>query len=277
MSDLGFEPEFRHLTGNSGNMAAVIDFLQFSAAPRLGEMLCGHGSDVQIYDFDPLADLEKSSNYVDLNILALAYATAFREKLAPGQRASLVGYCSTAALTMLVAGALASDYDISAVLVQPSWPDNRMIASELTKYRTVFGAEIDPDIDIESDPLAVLGFIDQVYTAALEKSSDHNSAEHAEYMSDFVARHRSWLWFLVATRNALLVPCAQKLPTHVIMGKEGSGWMPWLALCPYTVVRLTSQNDNLFDDSLATVILSHVIGKGDSDDESLSPLRADPR
>lgn len=192
----------RRLSTGEANPILVADFQSLSSAPRLSEMLSECVQGQAVFQIDPVGVLTGTCLYASLPELAAACADEFLSSGADHGRVVVVGHCSAAALSLRVADLLASTISATAVLVQPSWPDDQHVAAMFAEFLAKFGTATRPCPDLDADPCLVVSAMEQIFRdeiAALAASKGLSGSLGA--FSDLLVWYRGWLAFLLACRN----------------------------------------------------------------------------
>jgi hypothetical protein len=200
-SDLD-EPVLQRLSAGEANPILVADFQRMSMAPRLSEMLSECVQGQAVFQIDPIRVLSGRRLYAPLPELAVACAEEYRNSGADHGRVFVVGHCSAAPLSLRVADLLASTHSVTAVLLNPSWPDDEMVTTKFAEFLTKFGTATRPCPDLDADPCLVVSAMEQVFRdemIALAASRGLTGSVGA--FSDLLMWYRAWLAFLLAGRN----------------------------------------------------------------------------
>ncbi|MET7426932.1 alpha/beta fold hydrolase [Dactylosporangium sp. NPDC005555] len=200
-SDLD-ERILRRLSAGGADPILVADFQALSLAPRMSEMLSESVQGKPVFQIDPIGVLTGTRHYVPLRELAEGCADEFLRSGADHGRIFVVGHCSAAALCLRVADLLASSRQVTAVLVQPAWPDDDLVADKFAEYLSKFGKATRPCPDLNADPSQVVAAMEQIFRDeidALAASRDLTGSMGA--FTDLLVWYRGWLAFLLACRN----------------------------------------------------------------------------
>lgn len=247
------------LTAGTGNPIVVVDFLQLTSARPLAEVLSARGGGRPIYRIDPVTDLAHDDRYRPLESLADGYAGAcMRNGLVRGEL-TVAGYCSAAALALLLAARLARLATVGAILIQPTWPNTRSICEHFRSFRADLGASVNQlpshgtDTGLLPDTAADPNLILQQMHAILERDLRAMAMTHgldlaSPGLPELLARYRAWLGFALATREALAHPWPCDIHPQVLAGADGKPHMPWLDPASYRVVRLPVTEEELLTD-----------------------------
>lgn len=195
----------RQLTAGDGAAVLVADFQTFNEAPRLSRLLSDEAGGRRIYQVDPLGALSGDRLYASLPELADESAAMFCSLESPdvtNQRVFVVSHCGAAALCMHIASRLAAAREVTAILVQPSWPGDEHIAERFAEFQAKLGAGSRPCPDLEGDPWCCVAGIEQLLREELAQLAARLGLSAATpAFSDLRATYRAWLSFLLACRN----------------------------------------------------------------------------
>ncbi|MGC4888434.1 hypothetical protein [Micromonospora sp. DT227] len=200
-SDLD-EPVLRRLSPGDADPILVADFQALSMAPRLSEMLSERLQGRPVFQIDPIGALSGKRLYIPLPELAEACADEFLKSGADQGRVYVIGHCSSSAVALRVAGLLAATRPVTALLVQPGWPDDELVREKFDEYLGKFGPATRSCPDLDGDPSAVVAAMEQVFqdeVTALAAGRGLGGTMGA--FSDLIVWYRGWLAFLLAGRN----------------------------------------------------------------------------
>ncbi|NJC11491.1 hypothetical protein F4558_001317 [Micromonospora profundi] len=192
----------RRLSAGDSDPILVADFQALSLAPRMSEMLSESVGDRPVFQIDPISVLMGECRYASLPELAETCAEQFRKSGADHGHMFVVGHCSASALALRVADLLAADRPVTAVLLQPAWPDDELVAGKFAEYAGKFGRTARPCPDLDADPELVVAEIEQIFRdemSGLAAGRDLTDAMGA--FGDLLVWYRGWLAFLLACRN----------------------------------------------------------------------------
>jgi thioesterase domain-containing protein len=192
----------RRLSAGDSDPILVADFQALSLAPRMSEMLSESIRDKPVFQIDPIGVLTGARLYASLPTLVEDCVEEFLKSGADHGHVFVVGHCSSSALALQVADRLAADRSVTAVLLQPAWPDDELVADKFTEYAGKFGKTARSCPDLNADPELVVAEMEQIFRDemnALAASRDLTSSMGA--FSDLLVWYRGWLAFLLACRN----------------------------------------------------------------------------
>lgn len=197
-------PSCRQLTTGDGAAILVADFQAFNGTPRLSRLLSDVAVGQRIYQVDPLGVLSGDRLYASLPELADESAAMFRafESEVTDQRVFVVGHCSATGLGMHIASRLAGAREVTAILVQPSWPGPLHITERFADFQAKLGAGGRPCPDLDGDPWSWVTGIEQLMREELEKlAARHGLPATTPSLSELLGSYRSWLSFLLACHH----------------------------------------------------------------------------
>lgn len=247
----------------------VVDFLQLGSSQPLAEVLGAHNQGHPVYRIDPVTDLAAAGGtYRSLGSLADGYARACADEGLAGLPMAVVGFCSAAALSLLIAGLLAAQAPVSSILVQPTWPDARSIGADFASFRTDLGAGGDRSAeqatgsdapqDAEASPRAALERMCDVLRRdlrALAKATGLDAAGPG--LADLLARYQAWLGFALSSQDAAGRPWPREIRSCLVLGADAEAFIPWLDPGSYRLVRLAAPERGLLrDPSFADSVLA---------------------
>jgi hypothetical protein len=197
----GAELILQQLTTGDGEPVLVADFQAFSTAPRLSQLLGGR-TEGAVYQVDPVSILSQEQRYLSLSKLAAASVDAFLSSLPANGHVFVVGHCSAAPLALRIAEMLECSRRVTAILVQPTWPDEEHIRVRFAEFQAKLGAASRPCPDLDGDPCHAVAQMEQILSDGLAALASRNGLGGSiEAFSDLLAWYRGWLAFLLACRN----------------------------------------------------------------------------
>lgn len=230
-SSADIEPICRQLTAGDGAAILVADFQPVNRAARLSQLLSDKTVGQRIYQVDPLGVLSGDRIYASLPELADESAAMFCSLEAPevtNQRVFVVSYCSAAGLCMHIASRLAGAREVTAILVQPTWPGTpENIADAFAEFQAKFGAGSRPCPDLDGDPWSCVAGIEQLLREGLaELAARLGVGAATPAFSDLLVSYRVWLSFLLACRNDQPAQAPSDAVTAVVLTDEPGFVLP---------------------------------------------------
>ncbi|MEO7260637.1 MAG: hypothetical protein ABI047_05185 [Jatrophihabitantaceae bacterium] len=198
-------PLCRQLTAGEGPAVLVADFQAFNGAPRLGQLLSDTAAGQRVYQLEPLGALSGERLYASLQEMADESAAAFcsfEASEATDQRVFVVGHCGATGLGMRIANLLAGAREVTAILVQPSWPGTEHVAARFAEFQGKLGADSSPCPDLEGDPWDCVAGIEKIFRAGLVELAAQLDLDpdHLSFTT-LLGTYRGWVSFLLACRN----------------------------------------------------------------------------
>ncbi len=259
MTHPGDERILRRLSPGDADPILVVDFQAMSMAPRLSEMLSERIPSRAVFQIDPIGVLSGQRLYVPLPKLAAACASELSSAGAAHGHVLVIGHCSAAPLALGVANLLAPARGVTAVLVNPTWPDDAHVAAKFTEFLGKFGPATRPAPDLDADPVQVVSAMEQVFKdeiTALATSRGLSSSAGA--FSDLILWYRAWLAFLLAGRNDKRA--AGRAAVTVLSDSPSTLEVPGLSRDAYPVRELAPQPVGRVTPELAEMVADHVVG-----------------
>jgi len=200
---LGLEERIvRRLSVGRADPIVVADFQSLSLAPRLSEMLSQHVAHRPVFQIDPIGVLTGARLYISLPELATACVDELLSCAAEAGHVVVIGHCSAAALSLRVADLLAATGPVTALLVEPAWPDDELVTAKFAEYLTKFTTTTHPCPDLNQDPHHIISAIHQLFHDELTALATHrNLTTSMGAFTDLLLWYRAWLAFLLACRN----------------------------------------------------------------------------
>jgi hypothetical protein len=253
-------PILRRLTPGDADPILVADFQAMSMAPRLSEMLAERVDGRAVFQIDPIGMLSEQRLHIPLPELAAACADEFAKSGADHGRVLVAGHCSAAPLALRVAGLLAPSRDVTAVLVNPTWPDDDHVAAKLAEFLSKFGpvSQVAPVLD--ADPTEVVAtleraLVEEVTALAAARGLDSSAGA----FTDLVLWYRAWLSFLLAGRNDTENGTAVGAGRVTVLSDSPSTLaVPGLSADAYAVRELPTQPVGSVTPELAGIVAEHV-------------------
>jgi hypothetical protein len=252
------EQILRRLSPGEADPILVADFQAMSMTPRLSEMLSERLHARAVFQIDPIGALSADRLYAPLRELAGACAGEFSSAGADRGRVLVIGHCSASPLALHIADLLAPVRPVSAVLVNPTWPDDDHLTEKFTEFLTRFGPATHPVPDLEADPCQVVSAMEQVFrdeVTALAASKGLSSS--AGVFSDLIVWYRAWLAFLLAGRNdAATERTAAQAAVTVLSDSPATVTVPGLSAFP--IHEIPPQPVGTVTPDLAELVAKHI-------------------
>ena len=202
---VGTKPLFSRLSSGDGADILVADFQPLTAAPRLGQLVSDAAAGHSVYQVDPRGALAGDRLYATLPELAEETAAFFRSgksSAATDRQVFVVGHCSSAALSLQIAGRLAGEREVTAILVQPTWPGTDHVTEIFAEFQGKLGVGGLPCPDLDGDPWSCVAGMEQVMNEGLAGVATRLGLSKAPLaFSELLASYRTWVSFLLACRN----------------------------------------------------------------------------
>lgn len=193
------------LRSGDGAPILVADFQALNGAPRLSQLLSDAATGRRIYQVDPRGALSGDRLYASLPELADEAAAIFRSdesSPATDQRVFVVGHCSAAGLSLQIASRLSGAREVTAILVQPTWPGTDHVTGGFAEFQGKLGVggQLRPDLD--GDPWSCVAGMEQLMREGLAAvAKRHGLSTPPLAFSELLVSYRTWLAFLLACRN----------------------------------------------------------------------------
>jgi hypothetical protein len=201
---VGTKPLCSQLSSGDGAAILVADFQPLTAAPRLSRLVSEAAAGHPVHQVDPRGALSGDRLYATLPELAAEAAAVFRaaEAGATDRRVFVVGHCSAAALSLQIAGRLAGERDVTAILVQPTWPGTEHVTERYAEFQGKLGEGSRPGPDLDGDPWSCVAGMEQLMNEGLAGVAKRLGLTKAPLaFSELLVSYRTWLAFLLACRN----------------------------------------------------------------------------
>jgi hypothetical protein len=201
-SVLGDGPIVEQLADGDAGPVLVADFEPFSPDRRLGELLAAAVSGRPVYQIDPVGALSGGRTYVPLPELAARYAEEFLASAPAAGRVFVVSHCSAAPLSLHITELLAASRAVTTILLQPSWPDERLIRQLFAEFQDNLGAAGQPCPDLSGEPAGPIARMEANLREGLAAvAASRGLTGASEVFGELLSRYRAWLSFLLACRN----------------------------------------------------------------------------
>ena len=200
----GTKPICSQLSSGDGAAVLVVDFQALNGAPRLSELLSDAAVGQRVYQVDPRGALSGDRLYASLPELADETAAIFRSgesSAATDPRVFVVGHCSAASLSLQIAGRLSDAREVTAILVQPSWPDTAHVTERFAEFQAKLGVGNRSCPDLDGDPWSCVAGMEQLMSEGLAELAARHGLETPLAFSELLVTYRTWLAFLLSCRN----------------------------------------------------------------------------
>lgn len=250
----------RRLSTGEANPMLVADFQAMSMAPRLSEMLSELVHGQPVFQIDPVRMLSGTRLYLPLPELVAACADELLSSGADDSRVLVAGHCTAAPLALRVADLLAPARSVTAVLVNPSWPDDDHVTAKFAEFLSRFGTANRPCPDLDADPCLVVSAMEQVFREEMTAlAASRGLAGSAAAFSDLLVWYRAWLAFLLAARNdASMEWAAGRAAVTVLTDSPSAVTVPGLSKDAYRVFELSAQPAGTVTRELAEIVAAHM-------------------
>lgn len=202
---VGTQPLCSRLSSGNGAAILVADFQPLTTAPRLSKLVADAAAGHSVYQVDPRGAVSGDRRYATLPELAdetAATVLSGESAVAPEQRVFVVGHCSAAALALQIAGRLAGRREVTAILVQPTWPGTDHVTERFTEFQGKLGMGSRPCPDLDGDPSSCVAEMEQIMRDGLAGVAKRLGLSKAPLaFSELLVSYRTWLAFLLACRN----------------------------------------------------------------------------
>jgi hypothetical protein len=210
---------------SSGDGAAVLvtDFQALNGERRLSQLLGDAAAGERVYQIDPRGAVSGDRLYASLPDMAAETAAIFRSSESPAatDRVFIVSHCSAAGLSLQVASQLAGAREVTAILVEPTWPDTEDVIGRFAEFQGKLGPQRRPCPDLDGDPWSCVAVMEQLMRedlAGLAKRLGLDAAPPA--FSELLGAYRTWLAYLLACRNALPAAAPSDAVAMTVLSNE---------------------------------------------------------
>lgn len=201
----GTPPICSRLSSGDGAAILVADFQAHNNTPRLSRLLSADAAGRRVYQVDPREALSGDRLYGSLPELADEAVAGFRSAepaAAADQRVFIVSHCSAAGLSLQIANRLAGDREVSAILVQPTWPGTEHVTERFAEFYGKLRMGSRPCPDLDGDPWSCVAGMQQIMRDGLAELANRLGLGEAPLaFSEMLVSYRTWLAFLLACRN----------------------------------------------------------------------------
>jgi hypothetical protein len=249
----------RRLSPGDADPILVADFQAMSMAPRLSEMLGEHLAGRAVFQLDPIAVLSGTRRYRSMPELAAAGAEEFRAAGADHGDLLVVGHCSAAPLALRVAAELAGTRTATAVLVNPSWPDDEHVAAKFAEFLGKFGPAPHPVPELSGDPEEVVASLERVFQDKIAVlAASRGISGTAGAFTDLIVWYRAWLAFVLAGRNDPPLEPGRWPAVSVLSDAAATLAVPGLDRGAYPVQEIAPQPVGMVTAELAQIVAAHL-------------------
>ncbi len=193
------------LSPGDGAAILVADFQPLNATPRLSQLLTEAATDQRIYQVDPRAAVSGDRLYAPLPELADEAAAIFRSgepAAATDQPVFVVSHCTAASLSLQIASRLSEARQVTAVLIQPTWPGTDHITERYAEFQAKLGVAGHPCPDLDGDPWSCVAEMEQLMRDGLATLAKRLGLDKPPLaFAELLVSYRTWLAFLLACRN----------------------------------------------------------------------------
>ncbi len=203
----GNQPLCSRLSSGDGVAVLVTDFQALNGEPRLSRRLGDAAAGQRIYQVDPRGAVSGDRLYASLPELAdetAAFFHAAEPATAGDRRVFVVSHCSAAALSLRIADQLADTRDVTAILVEPTWPGPDDVAGRFAEFQAKLGTAVRPCPGLDGDPWSRVAEMTHLMREDLDELASRLGLDTAPpAFSELLVSYRTWLAFLLACGNAL--------------------------------------------------------------------------
>jgi hypothetical protein len=186
----------------------VVDFTGFVDMTILSGLLARDSRDHSVVRLDPVRDFAEPRE-VSLPALAAGYAALLREHLA--QPAAILSYRSMASLALH----MATELDVPAILVEPTWPDDHSVCAEI---RTIRPSLVPRATAAEAAGAGVKGIIKALGRDVADAMRESDAPDGAVIRELLVQRYAAWIRFLAVTAGSPVPPPTED--TYVVISND---------------------------------------------------------
>jgi hypothetical protein len=261
MTHSGDERILRRLSPGDTDPILVADFQAMSMSPRLSEMLSDRIRGRGVFQIDPIGMLSGDRRYASMPELAAACVGEFLGTGASRGRVHVIGHCSASPLALRVAGRLAATRPVTAVLVNPTWPDDDHVTAKFTEFLGKFGPATRTPPDLAADPDRVMSTMERILldeVTALAASQGLSGSAGA--FTDLIVWYRAWLAFVLAGRNDPRVGLAAgQAAVTVLSDSPSTVTVPGRSRDAYLVRELPAQPVGTVTPELAELVATSIV------------------
>lgn len=200
-------PICSQLSSGDGAAVLVTDFQALNGERRLSQLLSDAAADQRVYQVDPRGAVSGDRLYASLPELADETAAIFRSSessAATDQPVFVVSHCSAAGLSLQIASHLAGDREVTAILVEPTWPGTEDVTGRFAEFQGKLGVGSRSCPDLDGDPWSCVAEMEKLMREGLAELATRLGLSAAPpAFSELLATYRTWLAYLLACRNDL--------------------------------------------------------------------------
>ncbi|MEV7327420.1 alpha/beta fold hydrolase [Micromonospora sp. NPDC093244] len=261
MTHSGDERILKRLSPGDTDPILVADFQAMSMSPRLSEMLSERIRGRAVFQIDPIGVLSEDRRYLPLPELAAACVAELLDAGADHGQVQVVGHCSASPLALRVAGLLSATRPVTAVLVNPTWPDDDHVMGKFSEFLGKFGPTTRTPPDLTADPELVVSrmertLLDEVHALAASRGLSGSAGA----FSDLVVWYRAWLAFVLAGRNDTQAgPAVGRAAVTVLSDSPSTLTVPGRNEDSYLVRELPAQPVGTVTPELAEIVATTIV------------------
>ncbi|MFC8849266.1 MULTISPECIES: hypothetical protein [unclassified Micromonospora] len=221
----GTRPVCRQLSSGEAAAVLVIDFQALNGDRRLSELLADAADGERFYQVDPRGAVAGDRLYADLPALADEAVAVFRAEeptAAADRRVFVVSHCSAAGLSLRIAGQLAGDREVTAILVEPTWPGPDDVVGRFAEFQGKLGAAR-PCPALDGDPWSCVAGMQRLMREDLTAMAQRVGLDTVPpAFTELLVAYRTWLAYLLACGNDLPAkPPAEAVEITVLSREPG--------------------------------------------------------
>lgn len=253
------EQILRRLSPGDSDPILVADFQAMSMSPRLSETLSEQIPGQAVFQIDPISVLSGKRLYASLPELAEACAEEFRSTGCQHGQMLVVGHCSASPLALRVAGLLAPAGPTTAVLVNPTWPDDEQVSAKFTEFLGKFGPADRQAPPLDGDPDQAVSAMDNILRDEVTALAARRGVSgSAGVFQDLTLWYRAWLSFLLAGRNDTGSGAVGQATVTVLSDSPALVQVPGLNKDAYPIQQLPPQPIGTVTPELADLVAKHI-------------------
>jgi hypothetical protein len=203
----GTRPMCSQLSSGDGVAILVTDFQALNGERRLSQLLGDAAAGERVYQVDPRGAVSGGRLYASLPELADETVAIFRSRepaAVTDRRVFVVSHCSAAGLSLRIASHLTDAREVTAVLVEPTWPGAEDVAGRFAEFQGKLGAGTRPCPGLDGDPWSCVAGMEQLMREDLGELATRLGLDAAPpAFSELLVAYRTWLAYLLACSNDL--------------------------------------------------------------------------